>query len=120
MLPNGLDQITNVAIATTGSVVLNGTATPVVTSLAHVKTTTNPNDTIDVADTALGDASSTIAMAPGASLTLTFRAVVMNNVTPGQVLTNAIYTPYASQVNCGTAGVVCRDASSCPGSRRRQ
>ncbi len=114
VLPNGLYQISNVAIATTGSVVLNGTATPVVTSMAHVKTTTNSNDTIDVADSALGDASSTIAMAPGASLTLTFRAVIMNNVVPGQILTNAIYTPYASQPTCGVPGVVCRDASGAP------
>jgi uncharacterized repeat protein (TIGR01451 family)/fimbrial isopeptide formation D2 family protein len=114
VMPNGLFQITNVAIATTGSVVLNGTAIPVVSSMAHVKTTTNINDTIDIADTGLGDAASTIAMPPGASLTLTFRAVVMNNVVPGQVLTNSIYTPYVSQVNCGTPGVVCRDASSAP------
>ncbi len=114
VLPNGLFQISNVAIATTGSVVLNGTATPVVTSMAHVKTTTNINDTIDIADTGLGDAASTVAMGPGASLTLTFRAVVMDNVVPGQVLVNSIYTPYASQVNCGTVGVVCRDASGAP------
>ncbi len=114
VLPNGLFQISNVVIATTGGVMLNGTAIPVVTSMAHVKTTTNTNDTIDLADTGLGDASSTIAMAPGASLTLTFRAVVMNNVTPGQVLTNSIYTPYASQANCGTVGVVCRNASGGP------
>ena len=111
VLPNGLFQISNVAIATTGSVVLNGTATPVVSGMAHVKTTTSSNDTIDVADTGLGDAASTVAMAPGASLTLTFRAVVMDNVVPGQILTNSIYTPYASQAICGA---VCRDASGAP------
>jgi hypothetical protein len=78
------------------------------------QTTVNPNDTIEVAESAQGRAD-TVALAPGASLTITFRSTVMNTVTPGQVLTNAIRVPYASQPDCGAAGVVCRDNSSSPG-----
>ena len=115
VLPPGLDGITNVGLATTGGVTLNGTATPLALANVRVRTTVNPNDTIEVAESAQGDAADTVALAPGASLTITFRSTVMNTVTPGQVLTNAIRVPYASQPDCGAAGVVCRDNSSSPG-----
>lgn len=109
VLPNGLFQITNVAVSTTGNVFLNGTATPVTTAHAHVKTTTNTNDTIDLADTGFGDAADTIQMDAGASLTVTFDSVVMNTVTPGQVLTNDTRASYTSLVGGG------RDNSTNPG-----
>lgn len=115
VLPAGLYNISNVGVSTSGSVTLNGTATPLTLANVRVKTTVNTNDTIDVADTAQGDASDTIAIAPGASLTITYRSTVMNTVTPGQVLTNTVRVPYASRADCGQPGVVCRDNSSNPG-----
>ena len=115
VLPPGLANIANVGLATTGSITFSGTATPLALANIRVKTTVNTNDTIDVADTVQGDASDTIAIPPGASLTITFRATVMNTVTPGQVLTNTVRVPYASRPDCGLPGVVCRDNSSNPG-----
>ena len=60
-------------LATSGSVTLNGTATPLALANVRVKTTVNTGDTIEVADAGQGDASDTIAIAPGASLTIAFR-----------------------------------------------
>lgn len=52
VLPPGLDGITNVGLATTGGVTLNGTATPLALANVRVRTTVNPNDTIEVAESA--------------------------------------------------------------------
>ncbi len=100
-LPDGLNQISNVSVTTSGgNVFLNGTTTPVTTAHATVSTTTNTNDTI---------ALPLLEMWPGAVLNIEFDSVVMNTVTPGQVLNNQTRANYTSLVSGG------RDNSSNPG-----
>ncbi|MCX8070846.1 MAG: isopeptide-forming domain-containing fimbrial protein [Candidatus Binatia bacterium] len=101
VLPDGLYQISNVAVTPAGgNVFLNGTSTTVTAAHAVVSTTTNSNDTISVP---------LLQMEPGASLEVEFDSVLMNTVTPGQVLNNATRASYTSLVGGG------RDNSSNPG-----
>ena len=93
ILPNGLYYISNVAVGTGGgNVYLNGTSTPLTSSHAHVTTTTNPDNTVYL---------ELFQMDPGATITVTFDSVLMNSVTPGQILTDTTCTTYASLANDG-------------------
>ncbi len=109
VLPAGLFQIANVALTATGDAFLEGTATLVATSHAHVVTTTSTNDTLDLAQ-AGPDGTDYLQLAPGASVTLTFRAILMDTVVPGQTIVNVLRVPYASQSAC-PSNPECRDGS---------
>ena len=96
VLPGGLYQISNVAVSTSGgSVYRNGTTTAPVAGDAMIGTTTNTNDTV---------ALPLLQLDPGASLTITFDTVVMDTVTPGQVLNNTTAASYTSLVGGGRDG----------------
>lgn len=100
-LPNGLYQISNVTVTPSGgNVFLNGTTTTVSAAHVNISTTTNTNDTISLPP---------LEIHPGASLEVEFDSVLMNTVTPGQVLNNATRVSYTSLVSGG------RDNSSDPG-----
>jgi fimbrial isopeptide formation D2 family protein/uncharacterized repeat protein (TIGR01451 family) len=95
----GLEQIGNLTLATSGGdVFLNGTAIPVTVSHLHVKTTVNTGDTLDLADADLpfNDAASTIQMAPGTTVTITFDSVVGVNAAIGAMLNNVTAANYTS------------------------
>ncbi len=97
-LPNGLYQISNVTVTPSGgNVFLNGTTTTVTAAHAVISTTTNTNDTISLP---------LLQMEAGASLEVEFDSVLMNTVTPGQVLNNVTRGTYTSLVSGG------RDSSS--------
>jgi uncharacterized repeat protein (TIGR01451 family)/fimbrial isopeptide formation D2 family protein len=101
VLPGGLNQISNVAISTSGgNVYRNGTTTAPVAGDALISMTTNPNDTV---------ALPLLQMDPGATLTITFNTVVMDTVTPGQMLNNTTRASYTSLVTGG------RDNATNPG-----
>lgn len=88
VLPNGLFQISGVVVTPSGaSVFLNGTTTTVSSGDAVVSTTTNANDTVSLP---------LLEMAAGATLQIDFDSIVMNTVTPGQVLNNATRASYSS------------------------
>jgi len=100
-LPDGLNQISAVVVTVLGgNVYLNGTVTPVVSGDAIVSTTLNANDTVSLP---------LLEVEPGATLRITFNSVVMNTVTPGQLLTNNTAANYTSLVGGG------RDNSTDPG-----
>ena len=101
VLPDGLFQISNVVVATSGgNVFLNNTGTGVVSTDAVVSTTANTNDTVSLP---------LVQIDAGATVTVSFDAVLMNTVTPGEVLNNTTRASYTSLVNGG------RDNSSNPG-----
>lgn len=101
VLPNGLYQISNVTVTPSGGdVFLNGTTTTVNASHVVISTTTNTNDTVSLP---------LLQMEAGASLEVEFDSVLMNTVTPGQILNNATRASYTSLVGGG------RDNSSGPG-----
>lgn len=112
VLPAGLAQITGITVQTAGTVVLEGTATPVTSANVQVTTTSQPGDTLDVA-TLAADGTDTIAMGPGASLVIDFRAIVQPSVVPGQVIANTTRATYASLAAC-TPPATCRDGSGGP------
>ncbi|GBC61613.1 hypothetical protein DENIS_2575 [Desulfonema ishimotonii] len=96
VLPDGLNNISGVSLVKsgTGNAYINGTTTPVTTAHLHILTTTNPNDTLDLA--IAGDGADTIRLEPDATLTITFDAVIMDTVSTGAVLKNEIKSPYKS------------------------
>lgn len=101
VLPDGLYQISNITVtASGGNVYLNGSTTVVTAAHATVSTTLNTNDTISLP---------LLEMWPGAVLHIEFDSVVMDTVTPGQVLNNQTRAAYTSLVNGG------RDNASDPG-----
>lgn len=112
LLPDGLQQIAGATVLTSGQVRIDGTLAPVTTAHARVSTTTNPGDTLDLAD-AGQDGSDFVSLASGARLQIDFKATVMNTVATGQTLVNAVRVPYASQAACAV-DLLCRDGSGGP------
>ncbi len=103
----GLEQIDNLMLATSGGdVFLNGTTTPVTVSHLHVKTTVNTGDTLDLADAGAPffDAASTIQMAPGTTVTITFDSVLGVNAAIGAMLNNVTAADYSSLPDGGRDG----------------
>ena len=101
VLPNGLDSITNAVLATAGgNVYLNDTTTALTTAHLSVSTTTNTDDTLSLPP---------FQMDAGTTVTVTFDAVLMDTVVPGQVLDNTTRADYTSLPDGG------RDNSSDPG-----
>ena len=102
VLPVGLYRISTPQIVVTGgNIYLNGTTTGVASGHLHIKTTTSDQDTLDLADTGQDDATDTVQMDPGAQMTITFDSVLMDTVSPGQVLNNRIRASYTSLVDGG-------------------
>jgi len=96
MLPDGLYQLSNVGVSTSGgNVYLNGTTTAPGNGNATVSTTTHSNDTVTL---------SPVQIDAGATLTITFDTLVMDTVTPGQVINNTTAATYTSLVNGGRDG----------------
>jgi fimbrial isopeptide formation D2 family protein/uncharacterized repeat protein (TIGR01451 family) len=95
-LPDGLGNISNASLTTAGTVYLNGTTTPVASGDLVISTTTNTDDTIGLPP---------LQLAPGGSVTIVYDSLVLNTVTPGQVLVNDTSATYTSLVDGG------RDAS---------
>ena len=100
ILPEGLFNISNGHVSVTGSVYLNGTSTEPTDGNLSISTTMNTNDTI---------ALPALEIAPGASITISFDAVLMDTVSPGQSLDNQTRASYTSLVDGG------RDNSTGPG-----
>lgn len=110
ILPTGLEQIANPVLGLSGgNAFLSGTATLLTSTHLHVATTTVTGDTLDLASSADGDASDLVDIEPGATVTISFDAVLANTVTPGQALTNTVRAPYTSLPTGG------RDNSTDPG-----
>ncbi|WP_186343208.1 beta strand repeat-containing protein, partial [Allochromatium palmeri] len=112
-LPAGLHNLSVFSVTPSGNVELNNAdcsgGTAVLPTNALVSTTTNDDDTLTIAG---------ICIAPGASLTVAFDAVLMDSVEAGQLLTNSVRANYASQptgASTDTDAVV-RDNATNPGS----
>ena len=100
VLPNGLYHISEGHVSVSGSVYRNGTSTTLSDSDLSITATLNQNDTISLPD---------LEIAPGASVTISFNSVLMDSVSPGQMLTNRTRASYTSLVSGG------RDNTSSPG-----
>ncbi len=101
VLPEGLYQIQNAHVSISGgNVYLNNTTTSVSDSNIHIETTNNQDDTIYL---------DLFQMESGATLTITFDSVLMNDVYAGETLINSTSAHYTSLVDGG------RDNSSDPG-----
>ncbi len=100
VLPDGLYHISNAHLSVSGTVYKNGTTVPLTDNDLSLTTTVNQNDTISLPALEIG---------PGASITISFDSVLMDSVSPGQVLNNQTRASYTSLVDGG------RDNSSSPG-----
>jgi len=101
VLPAGINQISNGVLSISGgSVYFNGTTNVPNSSSFVISTTTVLNDTISLPLLEIED---------GATLTISFDAILMDTVTPGQVINNVTSTNYTSLTTGG------RDNSTDPG-----
>ena len=95
-LPAGLQNIANLVVTPTGSVLLNNTATPVAAG----------NFAVSGADNNILTASALMQFDPSASLQITFDATLQGAVTPGATLNDICVVTYRGQVTGGdTNGV---------------
>ncbi|MFP4031040.1 MAG: SdrD B-like domain-containing protein, partial [Desulfococcaceae bacterium] len=101
VLPDGLFEIRNVTVANTGDVFLNGTNTPLDATHATITTTANNDDTLTFQPFQIAGGS--------AQTTIVFDCTVMEEVSPGEEITNAVRASYTSLPDGG------RDNSSNPG-----
>lgn len=109
LLPAGINNITGVSVTASGVNIQQNnpscTSGPVVSnSDAQVVTTTDP---ATQATNSLTLAN--LCIAPGATLTVVYNAVLMDTVQAGQTLTNPVRANYASQPTGTSSAAVVRD-----------
>lgn len=101
VLPSGLYQISTPTLAISGGdIFLNGTTTVPNSGSFAISTTTSLNDTVTLP---------LLEIENGATLTITFDSILMDTVTPGQVINNVTSANYTSLTTGG------RDNSTDPG-----
>jgi len=102
VLPAGIDNITGVSVSTSGGNIQQNNAGCASGDLptASISATNNNNDTLTL---------SNLCIVPGATLTVTYNAVLMDIVQAGQTLTNPVHANYASQPTGTSSTAVVRD-----------
>ena len=98
ILPVGVQNISSLVITPAGNVFRNGTATTVSSADFSTSSTTNTNDTIDLL--------SSLQIAPGASLQITFDAELLASVEPGDTASMTEEVFYSGAVSGDSSSTI--------------